>query len=339
MSDCIPVQINRLESDIATIRTNGHSGLMAYANDIQKLVYQEGSTMLEHLFSDDAQINTLISNTSGTIQSGYIGADDTLSGVLTNYINTISGVITSGTVSNMALDDLTDVATAGEAKNLVLKFNGTTWVPAVYNASFTFSIATFTSNAGATTFQIGTGNWKDIGSLSFSATYSNGPSVTGYITHTGWSSLFMDGVGFEGPTLSTEAVTYPAVGSTKAFTLHASDGTDTDTDALTYYFYNYRFWGVDSDTSLDEAGIEALAGSELSNSKAKTFTVTAAAGEYIWYCYPSRLGTVTFTVGGFEGGFEAPATVSVTNALGYVENYYAYRSTNSGLGSTTVVAT
>jgi hypothetical protein len=150
----------------------------------------------------------------------------------------------------------------------------------------------------------------------------------------------MDGAGYVGPTTSTTAVTYPSVGSTKTFTLNATDGATPVTNTITYYFYNYRFWGVSTvASSYSEANVEGLANNELSNSKAKSFTLAPGASEYIIYAYPSRLGTATFTVGGFEGGFQSPETVSITNAAGYTENYYVYRSTNANLGSTTVVAT
>lgn len=241
----------------------------------------------------------------------------------------------------MDIDDLTDAVITAPAKNQALLYNGTSWVNAAQGTSFTFSIATFTGSVGATNtvFEIGSGNWKAIGALSFSATYNNGPATDGDVALSGWaSSLQMTGTGFIGPTANVEAVPYASVGSYKTFTLTATDGTDVDTETVRYYFYNRRFWGVSTDASgYNEADIEGLANNELSNSRAKTFTVTAAAGEYIIYAYPSRLGAATFTVGGFEGGFESPETVSVTNASGYTENYYVYRSTNSGLGATTVV--
>jgi hypothetical protein len=85
-----------------------------------------------------------------------------------------------------------------------------------------------------------------------------------------------------------------------------------------------------------ESDVEGLGTSVASNSKGRTFTEVPASSYYIIYSLPVRLGTVTFWVGGFEGGFLSPETVSVTNVNGYAENYYVYRSTNSGLGSTTV---
>lgn len=253
----------------------------------------------------------------------------------------------SGTVWTLdaPINSLTDVDTVSDApvKNEVLKWNGTNWVPAAYNTSFTFSIATFTCTSGATgtVFEMGVASseWKAIGAMSFSATYSNGPATGGYVSHTGWSNLTMGGTGYVGPTTNATAANYPSsVGSTKTFTLNATDGTDSPTNTITYYFYNRRFWGVTTGTSgFTEADIEGLANNGLSNSRATTFTVTSGVNDYLAYSYPSRLGAATFTVGGFSGGFEAPETVSVTNASGFTENYYMYRSTNKNLGSVTVV--
>lgn len=240
------------------------------------------------------------------------------------------------------LDNLQDVIVASAAKNQALLYNGSNWVNAAQGTSFTFSIASFTqSGGGSTTQEIGTGTWLAIGAISFSATYNNGPATNAYVSHSGWANLTMTGAGYVGPTASTEAVSFPAsVGSTKVFTLNATDGTDNPTSSITFTFVNYRRWGVSTTASgYTEAIVEGLAGSELSNSGSKTFTVSPAAGEYIIWASRTALGTRTFTVGGFEGGFESPETVSITTPGGFTENYYVYRSTNSGLGSTTVVVT
>ena len=259
-------------------------------------------------------------------------------------IGTLAGVLkaTAGVVAGTAaLDDLNDVTAPTPTKNHVLKWNGSAWVSAAYDATYTFSIATF-SDGQSSPQEIGTGVWKAAGALSFSATYNNGPpDATPHVVSSGWTDLNMvTAPTYLGPTSSAEAVNYPAVGSSVTFTLHAQVGAETSTLADSVAFYNRRHWGISTDASgFTSSDIGGLASNELSNSKAKTFTVTAGAGEYIWYCYPSRLGTVTFTVGGFEGGFESPETVSRVNDLGYTENFYCYRSTNANLGTTTVVAT
>ena len=226
------------------------------------------------------------------------------------------------------------------AVNKIPMFNGSTIVWVSEGTTFSFSINTFTHNQSST-IEMGpaAGTWLGAGSMSFSATYNNGPPTGSTVTHSGWSNLVMTGTGFSGPTTNTQAATYPASPGSKTWTLNSEKTTETDTDVVTINFYNRRFWGVTTVTSgYTETDVEGLASNELSNSKAKTFSVTAGASEYILYAYPSRLGTATFTVGGFEGGFNSPETVSVTNASGYTENYYVYRSVNSNLGSTTVVA-
>ena len=235
------------------------------------------------------------------------------------------------------LNDVPDVNTPTPTKNDVLKWNGTEWVDVPEGTSFTFAIASFTSNAGSSPQEIGAGVWKAIGALSFSATYSNGPCTNAYVSSSGWSNLTMTGAGYVGPTVSTEAKNYPASPGSISFTLNATDGVDPKTSVITINFYNRIFWGTSTKASgYNEADIEGLGTNAISNTKGRSFTESPADTYYIIYALPTRLGTVTFWVGGFEGGFESPETVSVTNASGFTENYYVYRSTNEGLGSTTV---
>jgi hypothetical protein len=225
--------------------------------------------------------------------------------------------------------------------NYTIIYDGSTPRWAAAGTSFSFSIASFTSNAGSTTVELGTGDWKAIGAISFSASYNNGPATGGYVSHSGWSNLTLGGTGFVGPTVSVTAVTYPASpGGTKVFTLNATNGVSSPTSSLTYTFVTRRFWGVSTVASgYSEANVEGLANNELSNSKAKTFSITSTTSEYIIYAYPSRLGTATFTIGGFAGGFISPETVSLTNAGGYTENYYVYRSLLTDLGTVSIGAT
>jgi len=122
------------------------------------------------------------------------------------------------------------------------------------------------------------------------------------------------------------------------YTITVGDGTNTAVGSTNVYFYNRIYYGSTTvASSYSESDVEGLASNVLSNTKGRTISVTANTGYYIIYALPTRLGTVTFWVGGFEGGFQSPETVSVTNASGFTENYYVYRSTNSGLGATSVV--
>ena len=114
-------------------------------------------------------------------------------------------------------------------------------------------------------------------------------------------------------------------------------GSGTLSTSTNNQLINRIYWGTNSNSSgYSENNIKELSNDTISNSKNRSFTVNASAGQYIVYSYPTRLGTSTFFVGGFEGGFGSPETVSVTNANGYTEDYYVYISNNSGLGNTTV---
>lgn len=139
-------------------------------------------------------------------------------------------------------------------------------------------------------------------------------------------------------TLTEMSLTLTAVGS-KSYSLVATDEREASASKSTsIYFYNGVYCGVSSETeaeNIDSDFILALT-KYLQNSKAKTFTVEPGEGEYIFYALPTRLGTPTFYVGGFEGGFDLLATIDFTNASGFTESYDVYKSTNANLGSTSV---
>lgn len=87
--------------------------------------------------------------------------------------------------------------------------------------------------------------------------------------------------------------------------------------------------------TVDSAFVQGL-NKSLQGARGRTFTVTAGAGQYIWYACPARYGTPGFSVGGFDGGFSPAATLEYTNPSGYTESYQVWRSDNAGLGATTV---
>lgn len=123
------------------------------------------------------------------------------------------------------------------------------------------------------------------------------------------------------------------VTSAKTYTLAASDGQTSDSESVSVSFANQIYYGAATNTS----SVTTLSGKTLSNAKGRTITVNAGSGQYIIYALPKRLGTVTFKVNGFDGGFSSPEEKNLTNASGYTEVYYVYKSTNTNLGNTTVV--
>jgi len=106
--------------------------------------------------------------------------------------------------------------------------------------------------------------------------------------------------------------------------------------------YNYILWGTSTaSTGWTEGNIESMpdGSTTASNTKGRTITVDSGTDEYILYVLPTRLGTISFNVGGFAGGFEDPVTIDLENPGGYEEEYRIYRSTNHSLGSTTIIIT
>ena len=111
-----------------------------------------------------------------------------------------------------------------------------------------------------------------------------------------------------------------------------SENGKTATAKAKINFYNGIYYGAGPANLNDPSVLTKV----LSNTRARTFTVTAADGEYIWYALPARLGECTFKVGGFEGGFNLYSTAEYPNEYGFSEDYNIYVSTQTGLGNTTV---
>lgn len=166
----------------------------------------------------------------------------------------------------------------------------------------------------------------------------------------------------KGSTVGSQTFSYSVNRVAAEVTLNGeavSDGTATRADTLTanttytlvaklneasksatakVQFVAPIYYGVSTTFELNNASILALT-RLLAASRAKTFTVNAASGQYILYALPTALGTPVFKVGGFEGGFVLVGTFDFTNSSGYTESYNLYRSANTGLGSTTVSVT
>lgn len=251
-----------------------------------------------------------------------------------------TAVTTSG--STLGLGDLNNVTLTNPQINDELVFNGSFWVNAGEGVSFAFSIFSFSDGLPAT-IEASSGVWKSSGTMTFSANYSNGPPIGSTITFGGWASMLP----LSSPFISTNSIAntnYPAPGGSLVFVLNAQKSNSIFANGvnITHTFPNDRYWGVSSVVNGSFVSTNVTVGlgnSDLVNSIPKTFTVTAGAGQYIVYSYPTRLGTASFSVGGFTGGFDPPQTLSVKNGSGYTENFFVYTSHNTNLGATTVVAT
>jgi hypothetical protein len=136
---------------------------------------------------------------------------------------------------------------------------------------------------------------------------------------------------------------YKVVGTRKEGKKESKDAT------CTINFHNRFYWGYATDPrktandklsndfvrGLPTSGKEGSKG--FSSGRANSFNITCDEGTYIWFAYPKRFGVATTSMAPrgstmyFNGGFENPVEVSVTNDSKYTEPYYVYRSINPGI--------
>lgn len=129
------------------------------------------------------------------------------------------------------------------------------------------------------------------------------------------------------------------------FTIYATFNgkykTETVSKVYTYYFKNKVYYGAKAESTINDAFIKGLTTSKFATDyKNSGFNLgDSSADKYIWYCFPTRFGntkTPTFTLGGWEGGFVKVQEYDFTNSSGFKETYSIYRSTNKGVGDSTV---
>lgn len=149
-------------------------------------------------------------------------------------------------------------------------------------------------------------------------------------------------------TLTPNSTSYQKTGlsvtSDTTYTLTATDDGSysnppkTVTKTATLRFYDKIHYGVATvpSTYNNDFLLTGLSNHDLASSKAKTFTVNATSGKFIFFALPTSMGTPNFNVGGFDGGFTKVAEFSHRNDSGYTTTYAVYKSDNAGLGTTKV---
>ena len=251
-----------------------------------------------------------------------------------------------------AMNDLTDADTTTDAPdvNEVLKWNGTNWIPALYNASFTFSVATNrVGGQSSIAYLIGDGQY--VSSQTHAITYNNSGtfSTAPTIAQSAYGGS-ADGTtgGYpltttsNGAAATSTAINYPTLGSNGytrlRHTVTATFGGTTDNNGPNYdiYFRNKKFFGQSTNAALTSAQIQLLSNSDWcavteasTNSDVYTHTdvTMPSSNGFMYYCYPARIsGTPVIRLNGFPTTFTELAQVEVTNANGYVENYKVWKS-------------
>lgn len=151
-------------------------------------------------------------------------------------------------------------------------------------------------------------------------------------------TLTLDGEPLEPAATGEQAVSGLSItmSTPKTWTLVATDAKGNTATATTgVSFCNGIYYGAAAEPAVyDSAFVRGLT-ERLSASKV-SFDFNAGAGQYAYYCLPSRLGGCTFSIGGFTGGFSLVDTISFTNRAGYPESYYIYKSDYPNLGARSV---
>jgi hypothetical protein len=157
------------------------------------------------------------------------------------------------------------------------------------------------------------------------------------------SSTVQEITGTSAHTPGVDDNSYTIVGAnlstTGTWQLASGDGIGPqDTASTTINFYDKIHWGARVVGTYDSAFILGLSGNNLQASRAKEFTVTAGASDYIYFACPTNYGTPIFWVKGVEGGFiKVASAITHTNSKGNSdETYDIWRSDLPNLGTTTV---
>lgn len=133
--------------------------------------------------------------------------------------------------------------------------------------------------------------------------------------------------------LTTKALTGLSLTTNTSWTLSANDGTNGVSAGTSVSFLNKRYWGVTTDTTLDDSDILALS-SEFASSRAKSISYNATGGKYPVYVYPASFGApANVTVGGLSFTDFTATTQNFTNAHGHTESFYVVRFNNLQTGA------
>ena len=355
----------RLETDVLEAKT------LVISSSVTNIIIanRSGSTEFGDSVDDTHTFTGHITASGDISSSGYIYGDGSNLSGITSGIFQITGSTqnTTGTLqvtgslnvsSSFSISDK-EVDPHGVSRDQVLKFNGTKFIPAAYDATFEFSIADFDMSHTSTPVLISTGSWKAVDALTFTVSYNNGPpdgyngsaegapQIRGYVDGSVSSSYDMYPLSSSFTTgTNTMIITYPPDSTDDIrFRLYASAGSDTDNDYTDQriYFYNQFVYGdLSANNGFTQANIRTLAAANTATSIDTTRTLTVSVGGSNYLCFAHRTGDtnvnqvqcgsgnniLTVAMDRTDATTITPLkeTVSYLNTAGYTENFYVYAS-------------
>lgn len=134
-------------------------------------------------------------------------------------------------------------------------------------------------------------------------------------------------------------ITSQVIGETIDYTLKAITPKDTVTETVQLLFTEAIKYGTaDNTDSVTNSLIRGLESKKVQPTRKAELQVNADANKHIYIAIPASYGEPTFSVGGFEGGFVKMTTGSGVQYQrnGVSSPYHVYKSTNAGLGNTTI---
>lgn len=150
-------------------------------------------------------------------------------------------------------------------------------------------------------------------------------------------SIEISGVMYEGNQTEITLTDLALSGDTTWNLVVTDEFGATATEKTTLHFYNGVYSGASAIPEVIDSGFVRSLAKKLTGTRKGTYTVNAGSDQYIWFAIPVSLGTPTFKVNGFEGGFIDMGKIAYTNMYGYTADYRVWRSENIDLGNTTVI--
>lgn len=151
-------------------------------------------------------------------------------------------------------------------------------------------------------------------------------------------TLTLDGEALD-VSLTTKTLTGLSIGynSNKTWKLSATDNRGSTASATCAPdFSNGVYYGVAAEpAAYDSAFILGLT-KELRKNNVSAFKADSGEDQYIYYAQPTRYGKCAFVTSPNVTGFALADTISFTNAFGYTEQYYVYKSEKANVGSVIV---
>lgn len=170
------------------------------------------------------------------------------------------------------------------------------------------------------------------GSMTGGGVYEKGYNVSSVVLNWSYNKTLVSQtmvnppLGSISPSLRTATIGSTTTTDT-TFSVAGNDGKGSTTLSTSVVFRQRRWWGTSANTNLTSSQILNLSGNEFATSRAKTLTIDGN-GQYIWFSYPVSFGIASFRVNGLQNTSWIQNIVSHTNAFGFTENYYTYRSTD-----------